>query len=108
MYEVAQVEEMVKRLSDQRGVLGVVVADGAGVPVRSTMDPAAATTHAAMAARLAAAARAAAREVAPGDDLRFVRLRCGGREIIVAPDFDKDNGMSLTVVQNPNPEQPEG
>ena len=102
--EVAQVEEMVKRLSDQKGVLGVIIANGEGTPIRSTMEPEQTVQYSGLAAALARQARSLVREVAPDDDLQFLRLRSNGREIMIAPQFDKDSQLSLMVVQDPAPE----
>jgi dynein light chain roadblock-type len=99
--ELANVEEMLNRLSSQKGVVGVLVADMAGVPVRSTMDPENSTLYAAMASELARKAREFLRCVAPDDDLNFLRLRSTRKEIIVAHSFDHDQGLSLVVVQEP-------
>jgi len=104
MVEIAQVEEMVKRLSDQKGVLGVTISNGEGVPIRSTMDPEQATQYSTLVAKLSAQSRAFVRELAPEDDLQFLRLRSNGKEVMIAPNFDKEHKLSLTVVQNPNPE----
>ena len=104
MVEIAQVEEMVKRLSDQKGVLGVCISNGEGVPIRSSMDPEQATKYSALVAGLSAQARAFIRELAPEDDLQVLRLRSNGKEVMIAPNFDKEHNLSLTVVQTPTPE----
>jgi dynein light chain roadblock-type len=104
MVEIAQVEEMVKRLSDQKGVLGVTISNGQGVPIRSTMAPEQATHYSTMVAKLSAQSRAFVRELAPEDNLQFLRLRSNEKEVMIAPNFDKEHNLSLTVVQNPNPE----
>ena len=104
MVEIAQVEEMVKRLSDQKGVLGITISNGEGIPIRSTLDPEQATQYSALVARLSAQARAFVRELAPEDDLQFLRLRSNGKEFMIAPNFDKEHNLSLTVIQNPTPD----
>ena len=104
MVEIAQVEEMVKRLSDQKGVQGVLISNGDGVPIRSTMEPEQSTQYSTLVARLAGQARAFVSEVNPGDELQFLRLRSNGKEVIIAPNFDREQHLSLTVVQNPFPE----
>lgn len=104
MVEIAQVEEMVKRLSDQKGVLGVIISNREGVSIRSTMDPEQSTQYSTLVAGLANQARAFVREVGPEDDLQFLRVRSNGKEVIIAPNFDKEHHLTLTVVQNPMPE----
>ena len=102
--EMAQIENMVKRLSDQKGVVGVLISNGEGVPVRSTLDPEQSTQYSALVARLAGQARAFVRETAPEDELQYLRLRSKGKEVVIAPNFDKKQHLSLTVVQKPAPE----
>lgn len=100
--EVAHVEEVVKRLSDQRGVQGVIISNGKGVPIRSTMDAEKSIHIGALVAGLARQAQSFVREVSPEENLQFLRLRSNGKEIMIAPNFDMDNEMSLTVIQSPS------
>lgn len=101
MVELANVEEMVKRLSDQKGVMGVVIANGQGVPIRSTMENDKSIQYGALVAQISKQARSFVREVSPEDDLDYIRLRSKGKEVIIAPNFDGQHKMSLTVIQNP-------
>lgn len=83
--DTAQVEETVKRLSSHKGVQGVLVVNGDGVPIRSTLaEHELSVQYAALVTQLAGKARAAVRELAkePGDDLHSLRIRSkkhGGR-----------------------------
>jgi hypothetical protein len=67
------------------------------------MEPEQATKYSALVARLSDHARAFVRELAPEDDLQFLRLRSNGKEVMIAPNFDKEHNLSLTVVQSPTP-----
>jgi len=98
------VEEMVKRLSDQKGVTGVIILNGKGIPIRSTLDAERSTHYSGLVARLAAQARGFVREMEPADDLQFLRLRSNGREVMIAPNFDTEQNLSLVVIQDPTPE----
>lgn len=76
--DTAQVEETVKRLSSHKGVQGVLVVNGDGVPIRSTLvEHELSVQYAALVTQLAGKARAAVRELAkePGDDLHSLRIR---------------------------------
>ena len=103
MADVTLVEETIKRLSSHKGVLGVAVVNGDGVPIRSTLEHETALQYAALAAGVTAKARAMVRELNTEDDLRFLRLRSKQHEIMIAPGFDKDHQFSLLVVQDPSP-----
>ena len=92
------VEETLKRVNSHKGVLGVVIFNAEGIPVRSTLAAALATQYAALMSTLLAKARAAVRDLDPQNDLTFLRLRTKQHEIMVAPEKD----FSLVVIQNPN------
>ena len=102
MADVAVVEETIKRLSSHKGVVGVAVVNGDGVPIRSTLAHALAVQCAALAAGVTAKARGMVRELAVDDELQFLRLRSKRHEIMIAPGFDKDHQYSLVVVQDPS------
>lgn len=103
MADLVHVEDMVKRLQDQKGVIGVLIADGSGVPVRTTMDHDMSTQYGFLSSELSRKARSLLKGALPEDDLLCVRLRSTENvEIIVAPDFMKDKGLSLVTVQKPD------
>ena len=101
MADASVVEETIKLLSSHKGVLGVVIANGEGVPIRATLEHELAVQYAAMASALAAKARGMVRELASEDELQFLRVRSKKHEVIIAPGFDKDHQFSLVVVQDP-------
>ena len=91
MSDVAAVEETVKRLSSHKGVVGIVIVNGDGVPIRTTLDQELAVQYAALVSQLTLKARHMVRELADDgtDDLQFLRVRSKRHEIMIAPGFDK-------------------
>lgn len=103
MTDQNNIDDMVKQLTNQKGVLGVVVSDSSGVPIRTTVTAETSTRYAAMAAELSKKARSLLRGVDPEDDLLCLRLRSSKNiEYILAPDFMKEQGLSLLAVQKPD------
>ena len=96
-----EVEETLKRINSHKGVIGIVIVNDAGVPIRSTVDNVEATRYAALMQALSTKARSAVRELDPQNDLCFLRIRSKKHEILVAPEKD----FILIVVQNPNSDQ---
>ncbi|KAI3387444.1 hypothetical protein SNEBB_004350 [Seison nebaliae] len=94
---MSEVEDSLKRISSHRGVIGVVIANSEGVPIRTTLDNSSAVQHAALLQRLTSKARSAIRELDPQNDLCFIRLRSKKHEIVIAPDKD----YMLIVLQTP-------
>uniref|UniRef100_A0A914X9S8 Dynein light chain roadblock n=1 Tax=Plectus sambesii TaxID=2011161 RepID=A0A914X9S8_9BILA len=94
---MADVEETIKRIQSQKGVVGVIVMDSEGRPVRSTLDQETTTQHAALLQQLSDKAKNVIRELDPSNDLTFLRLRSKKHEIMIAPDKD----YLLVVIQNP-------
>jgi dynein light chain roadblock-type len=91
MVDVAAVDETVKRLASHKGVVGIVIANGDGVPIRTTLDQDLAVQYAALVSQLAIKARHMVRELADDgtDDLQFLRVRTKRHEIMIAPGFDR-------------------
>ena len=94
---MSEVEETLKRINSHKGVQGIVIVNTEGIPIRSTLEPAEATRHAALLMMLSMKARAAVRELDGMNDLTFLRIRTKKHEILVAPEKD----FTLIVVQNP-------
>lgn len=91
MADISAVEETVKRLASHKGVVGIAIVNGDGVPIRTTLDAEAAVQYAALVSQLALKARHMVRELATDgtDDLQFLRVRSKKHEIMIAPGFDK-------------------
>lgn len=96
-FEMAEVEETLKRLQSQKGVQGIIVVNTEGIPIKSTMDNPTTTQYANLMHNFILKARSTVREIDPQNDLTFLRIRSKKNEIMVAPDKD----YFLIVIQNP-------
>lgn len=92
-----EAEETVRRLSTHKGVAGVVVVNGEGIPIKTTLDNHISVQYAALMGALVDKAKAVVRDLDPTNDLTFLRIRSKRSEVMVAPDKD----FILIVVQNP-------
>lgn len=70
----------------------------AGIPVKSTLDNSTTVQYAGLMSQLSDKARSVVRDLDPGNDLTFLRVRSKKHEIMVAPDKD----FILIVIQNPS------
>ena len=95
---MSDVEETLKRISSHKGVLGIVIVNSEGVPIRSTMDSPQTTQYAANLSQLATKARSVVRDLDPQNDLTFLRVRTKKHEMMIAPEKE----FLLLVVQDPN------
>ena len=80
---MSEVEETLKRINSHKGVVGIVIMNNEGIPIRSTMEQTLATKYAAMIKPLAEKARSAVRDLDPQNDLTFLRIRSKKHEILV-------------------------
>lgn len=69
-----------------------------GIPVKSTLDNSTTVQYAGLMSQLSDKARSVVRDLDPGNDLTFLRVRSKKHEIMVAPDKD----FILIVIQNPS------
>eukprot|EP00727_Mastigamoeba_balamuthi_P001672 m51a1_g11501 putative dynein light chain roadblock-type 2-like (160) ;mRNA; r:2678-4989 len=92
------VEETLKRIESHKGVVGVVIVNSAGVPIRSTLDNTETQQYAALVTQLASKARSTVRDLDPSNDLTFLRVRSKKHEIMIAPEKE----YTLIVIQNPS------
>ncbi|XP_029835966.1 dynein light chain roadblock-type 1 isoform X3 [Ixodes scapularis] len=93
----SEVEEIFKKLQCQKGVLGVVVANNEGVPIKTTLDSATTSQYASLITQLCDQARTTLRDLDPGNDLTFLRMRTKKHEIMISP----DKNYILIVLHNP-------
>lgn len=94
---MAEVEETIKRLQNNKGVIGVLVMDQEGRPIRSTLNQEMTVQYAGLLQQLADKAKNVVRELDPVNDLTFLRVRSKKHEIMIAPDKD----YFIAVIQNP-------
>ncbi|XP_026712717.1 dynein light chain roadblock-type 2, partial [Athene cunicularia] len=94
----AEVEETLKRIQAHKGVIGTVVINAEGIPIRTTLDNSTSVQYAGLLHQLTMKARSIVRDIDPQNDLTFLRIRSKKHEIMVAPDKD----YLLIVIQNPS------
>ncbi|XP_025152662.1 dynein light chain roadblock-type 2 isoform X1 [Harpegnathos saltator] len=92
-----EVEETMKRIQSHKGVVGTIVVNAEGIPIKSTLDNTTTVQYAGLISQLSDKARSVVRDLDPTNDLTFLRIRSKKHEIMVAPDKE----FILIVVQNP-------
>jgi len=92
----SEVEETLKRLVSHKGVIGTIVVNNEGVPIKSTLDNATTVQYSGLLNNLVDQAKTMFKELDPTNDLTFLRIRTKKHEIMVAPDRD----YLLIVIQN--------
>ncbi|ETN70523.1 hypothetical protein RB195_020881 [Necator americanus] len=93
---MSDVEETIKRIQSQKGVVGVIVMDSSGRAIRSTLDDESTARHTALLQQLCEKSKSVIRELDGSNDLTFLRLRTKKNEIMIAPDKD----YLLAVIEN--------
>ncbi|KAM9352680.1 dynein light chain roadblock-type 2-like [Symphorus nematophorus] len=93
---MAEVEETLKRIEACRGVVGSVVVNAEGIPIRTTLDNSATIQYAGLLRQLTMLARSTVRDIDPQNDLTYLRIRSKKHEVMVAPEDD----YLLIVIQN--------
>ncbi|KAK7119360.1 dynein light chain roadblock-type 1 [Siphateles boraxobius] len=94
---MAEVDETMKRLQNQKGVQGIIIVNAEGIPIKSTLDNASTVQYAGNIHQLLMKARGIVRDIDPQNDLTFLRIRSKKNEVMIAPDKD----YFLIVIQNP-------
>ncbi|CAD6236660.1 dynein light chain roadblock-type 2 [Microplitis mediator] len=92
-----EVEETMKRIQSHKGVVGTIVVNSEGIPIKSTLDNTTTVQYAGLISQLSDKARSVVRDLDPTNDLTFLRIRSKKHEVMVAPDKE----FILIVVQNP-------
>ncbi|XP_071823560.1 dynein light chain roadblock-type 2-like [Apostichopus japonicus] len=93
-----EVEESLKRIQQMKGVIGIIVINAEGIPVKTTLDNSTTVQYAGLIHSLTAKSRSTVRDLDPQNDLTFLRIRSKKHEIMVAPEKE----FLLIVVQNPS------
>nr|KAF6409674.1 dynein light chain roadblock-type 2 [Rousettus aegyptiacus] len=93
----AEVEETLKRIQSHKGVIGTMVVNAEGIPIRTTLDNSTTVQYAGLLHQLTVKAKSTVRDIDPQNDLTFLRIRSKKHEIMVAPDKE----YLLIVIQNP-------
>lgn len=86
-----------KRINSHKGVLGILIVNNDGIPIKTTLSPTETVQHAALVTHFAKKTKAVINQLDPDNKLTFVRVRSKKHEILIAPDVD----YTLVVLQNP-------
>mmetsp|Transcript_23965 Transcript_23965/g.66570 ORF Transcript_23965/g.66570 Transcript_23965/m.66570 type:complete len:102 (-) Transcript_23965:178-483(-) len=95
---MSDVDSILDRINEHKGVLGYVIVDNSGKILRSTFDQELSDLYNKMIPQLATMARSMVRDLDPQNDLEFLRIRSYKAEIMVAPRAD----FCCIVVQDPS------
>ena len=68
-----EVEEAVKRINSHKGVLGVLIVNNDGIPIKTTLEPAETVQHAALVTHFAKKTKGVIKALDPDNELTFVR-----------------------------------
>lgn len=101
MGEIAHVEEAFKKVVSIQGSQGMMIMNGEGIAIRTTMENDVTVHYAALASSFIKKTRSAIKHLDGEDELQFVRIRSQKHEILMAPDFSKNHEYYMIVVQNP-------
>ncbi|KAH9589376.1 Roadblock/LAMTOR2 domain [Trypanosoma melophagium] len=85
----ADIEELVKQITDHPGVQGLIIVNTDGIPIRHTFQEHSrllAVQYSALFQSLAMKARSAVIDLDNNNDLLFLRVRSQKHEVLVAPD----------------------
>jgi len=74
--QTSEVEETLKRLQGHKGVIGVVIVNQDGIPIRTTFDQAVTVQYAGLITQLCSKARSAVRELDPQVPFSRRNLAC--------------------------------
>lgn len=95
---MSDIEDTIKRIGNNKGTIGVIVANQEGVPIRTTLDNSTTVQYSGLMKQLTARARHTVRDIDPLDDLDFLRIRTKKHEVMIAP----DNDYMMIVIHNPS------
>ncbi|XP_016410410.1 dynein light chain roadblock-type 2 isoform X1 [Sinocyclocheilus rhinocerous] len=93
----AEVEDTLKRIQGINGVIGTIVVNAEGIPIKTTLDNSTTVQYAGLLHQLTMKARSTVRDIDPQNDLTFLRIRSKKHEIMVSTDKE----YLLIVIQNP-------
>nr|XP_020467390.1 dynein light chain roadblock-type 2 isoform X1 [Monopterus albus] len=94
--KMGEAEETLKRIDTHKGVIGTIVVNAEGIPIRSSLDNSTSVQYAGLLRHLTTMARSTVRDIDPQNDLICLRMRSKKHEIMVAP----ENNFLLIIIQN--------
>uniref|UniRef100_A0A8C1CPV6 Dynein light chain roadblock-type 2 n=1 Tax=Cyprinus carpio carpio TaxID=630221 RepID=A0A8C1CPV6_CYPCA len=80
----AEVEDTLKRIQGINGVIGTIVVNAEGIPIKSTLDNSTTVQYTGLLHQLTMKARSTVRDIDPQNDLMFLRIRSKKHEIMVS------------------------
>uniref|UniRef100_A0A0B6ZK16 Dynein light chain roadblock n=1 Tax=Arion vulgaris TaxID=1028688 RepID=A0A0B6ZK16_9EUPU len=83
-----EIDETVKRIQAHKGVLGIIIINSDGIPIKSTLDNTTSVHYASHIHSLVSKAHSVIKEIDSTNDLRFLRIRSKKHEILVAPEHE--------------------
>eukprot|EP00092_Neocalanus_flemingeri_P034133 GFUD01037119.1.p1 GENE.GFUD01037119.1~~GFUD01037119.1.p1 ORF type:complete len:113 (-),score=25.91 GFUD01037119.1:141-434(-) len=92
----SEVEEKLKHLVGHKGVIGTVVVNNEGIPIKSTLDNTTTSQYSGIINTLVNQAKTMFKDIDPSNDINFLRIRTKKHEFMVVP----DNDFLFIVVQN--------
>ncbi|KAI8746670.1 dynein light chain roadblock-type 2 [Biomphalaria glabrata] len=90
-----EIDDTVRRIQSHKGVMGVIIVNADGIPLKSTLDNTTSVHYASLIHSLAKKARSVIKEIDSTNDLKFLRVRSKKHEILVAP----EHNYSMIVIQ---------
>uniref|UniRef100_A0A3B5BMH9 Dynein light chain roadblock n=1 Tax=Stegastes partitus TaxID=144197 RepID=A0A3B5BMH9_9TELE len=91
-----EVEETLRRIEASKGVIGTIVVNAEGIPIKTTLDNPTTAKYAELLCQLSTMARNTVRDIDPQNDFTFLRIRSKKHEIMVAV-----GDYLLIVIQDP-------
>ncbi|KAL2651176.1 hypothetical protein R1flu_019304 [Riccia fluitans] len=92
---ISEVEETFKRIGSHRGIIGVLIANEDGIPLKSTLDPQLTLKYSAFLTPLAHRAKIITKSHDAKDELLLLRIRTRTNEIVIS----SDRGFYLIIAQ---------
>ncbi|XP_022228199.1 dynein light chain roadblock-type 2 [Drosophila obscura] len=94
----AEVEEMLKRFQSLKNVVGIMVIDNDGIPIKTTLDNTLTVHYAATMQTLREKARQVVFDLDATNEFLFLRMRTLNHEVMLCPKDD----YFLVVIQKPS------
>ncbi|XP_037538749.1 dynein light chain roadblock-type 2-like [Nematolebias whitei] len=91
------VENTLERIENYKGVIGTIIVNSEGIPIRTSFDDSKTVQYAGLLRNLTVMARNVVRDIDPQNDLTFLRVRTKKYEIM----FSLQNNYLMIVIQNP-------
>lgn len=96
----SEVEESLKRIQQLKGVVGTIIINSEGIPVKTTLDDDTTRHYAGLMHELTSKAKSTIKSLDSTNDLTFVRMRTKKHDIMAS----QEKGYVLIVVQTPQEE----